>query len=296
VAISLDGLRFILASRAAGVDLRRPLMIGRLSLDVSELDLVVAARRYGLPWSRSEARTMLVEADGFCEPFLRRLGARAPESLDASAFEGSSIVHDLNQPISEALAGRYSAVIDGGTLEHVFDFPTAIHNCMRLVAPEGDLLLMTPANNHLGHGFYQFSPELFFRLLSPDNGFRVERMLLKDTRRWSSWWEVGDPASGGWRGEVTSCRAQVLYIRARRIGDVDVDLPPPQQSDYASAWARAGVPQGAAPASAAGSTRTRIRRTAGAPIRKLGRFYDPWLRFGFAKRRHDRAYFRKVSL
>ena len=34
---------------------------------------------------------------------------------------------------------------------------------------------ITPANNFFGHGFYQFTPELFFRIFSAANGFEVER-------------------------------------------------------------------------------------------------------------------------
>jgi 2-polyprenyl-3-methyl-5-hydroxy-6-metoxy-1,4-benzoquinol methylase len=57
-------------------------------------------------------------------------------------------------------------VFDGGTLEHIFDYPTAIKNCMKMVKPGGHLLLTTPANNWFGHGFYQFSPELFYSFVS----------------------------------------------------------------------------------------------------------------------------------
>ena len=55
-------------------------------------------------------------------------------------------------------------VIDGGLLEHVFDFPTAIRNCMRMVRQGGHLILNLPVNNFPGHGFYRFSPELVFRV------------------------------------------------------------------------------------------------------------------------------------
>ena len=33
------------------------------------------------------------------------------------------------------------------------------------------MFVFTMANNHMGHGFYQFSPELFFRVFQPENGF-----------------------------------------------------------------------------------------------------------------------------
>ncbi|GHV03646.1 hypothetical protein AGMMS50229_03290 [Campylobacterota bacterium] len=42
---------------------------------------------------------------------------------------------------------------------------------MELVKTGGHLILGTPIDNYYGHGFYQFSPELFFSLLDRDNGF-----------------------------------------------------------------------------------------------------------------------------
>jgi hypothetical protein len=42
-------------------------------------------------------------------------------------------VHDFNVEIPPVLDEQYSVVIDGGTLEHVFDFPMAIRNSNRTV-------------------------------------------------------------------------------------------------------------------------------------------------------------------
>ena len=109
---------------------------------------------------------------GYAEEFLKRLGAKETISIDASAYEGASLVHDMNLPIGDDLKRRFSVVIDGGTLEHVFNFPVAIKNCMQMVDVGGHFFVHTMANNFMGHGFYQFSPELFYRVFSPENGFR----------------------------------------------------------------------------------------------------------------------------
>ena len=64
-------------------------------------------------------------------------------------------------------AGQFDVVYDGGTLEHVFNFPVALRNAMELLRPGGRLFTIhTCANNLCGHGFYQFSRELFYRTLS----------------------------------------------------------------------------------------------------------------------------------
>ena len=122
-----------------------------------------------------------------------------------------------------------------GLWEHVFDFPAAVRNCMRLVAVNGHFLTVTVANNMAGHGFYQFSPEVFYRILSPQNGFRVERMLLTETSS-GRWYEVRDPALVGSRGQLRTFRPVYLCIVARRIAAGPVLATPPQQSDYVSRW------------------------------------------------------------
>ena len=93
-------------------------------------------------------------------------------SIDASAYENATMVHDMNLPVGDELKQKFSVVIDGGTLEHVFNFPTAIRNCMEMLKVGGHFFAHTMANNFMGHGFYQFSPELFYRVFSPENGFR----------------------------------------------------------------------------------------------------------------------------
>ena len=53
--------------------------------------------------------------------------------MDISDYEGAQIIHDLNFVIPERLEKKYDVVIDGGTLEHIFNFPIAISNCMKMV-------------------------------------------------------------------------------------------------------------------------------------------------------------------
>ena len=125
------------------------------------------------------------------ETLFQSLGASSVDSMDNSDFEGARLVHDLNQPIPADWKGRYDAVIDGGTLEHVFNFPVALRNVMEMVQPGGRLFIHNCANNLCGHGFYQFSPELFFRVLSPANGFQMQHCVAVEygvRRRWFAAW------------------------------------------------------------------------------------------------------------
>jgi SAM-dependent methyltransferase len=165
------------------------------------------------------------------------LGASVADSVDASAYEQAKLIHDMNQPLPKNGAigearGRYDAVLDFGCLEHVFDFPTAWRNCVDLCRVGGHVLHALPANNLSGHGFYQFSPELFFNLYQPARGFELRGLwfALKADRRY--WWAVADPMKV--RRRVNLCNAHEVYVLvlARKLREPG-NLPPPQQSDYA---------------------------------------------------------------
>jgi SAM-dependent methyltransferase len=165
------------------------------------------------------------------------LGAERLETMDASAFEGASITHDLNQPVPPELKGKFDAVIDAGTLEHVFDVPTALRGCLEMVKPGGHFVSFAPANNYFGHGFYQFSPELFFRVLSPANGFRLEWMVAVEYGPRRRWFEVSDPEAIKSRVVLINHFPVLLFLYAKKVASVELLTASPLQSDYVAMWA-----------------------------------------------------------
>jgi hypothetical protein len=236
VAITVQGLRFLLASREAGVSFERFCMIGRQSLMIDPSALRKILGRAGIVLSGQECKDLFQQAGGFAEPLLRLLGAREIESVDASSFEGASLVHDMNVPIGDRYRNHFSTVLDGGSLEHVFNFPCAIRNCMEMVAPGGHFLALTPANNWLGHGFYQFSPELFFRVFCPQNGFEPPQVIAWEMYPNAPWYQVADPAERGARVKLINRRPTCLFVLARKDGGTECLGTFPQQSDYAAKW------------------------------------------------------------
>lgn len=209
---------------ADGVDFTTPLTLGRQDFNVIAPDLA----RLGLPSSLADA----VHA----EPLLTELGATSTASLDASDFEGATIVHDLSAPLPSPMHATFSVVLDIGTLEHVFEFPAALRHALSAVTIGGHFVTIGPVNNDAGHGMYQFSPEMWFRALGPENGFRVRRVLLREMKgRGSTWWDVRDPALVGTRPMFTTAHPAQLYVLAERIsgGAADGSV---MQSDYAAAW------------------------------------------------------------
>jgi SAM-dependent methyltransferase len=248
-------VEFLVQARRDGVEFGRTLTLGRQDMLVSPLRVEATLRAHDC-WPRGVNRQDFLDAlcrkDYYADPFLRALGATAVSSLDASPFEGAEIIHDLNEPIGGGHHDQYDVVIDGGLLEHVFNFPVALKNCMEMVRVGGTLMIHTPANNYFGHGFYQFSPELFFRALSEENGFRIERIVALENdlkhsrfidRRYTSElagrsYDVTDPDALKRRGLLVGRRPVVLHIRATRLRRAPIFARPPQQSDYAAAWRR----------------------------------------------------------
>jgi hypothetical protein len=94
--------------------------------------------------------------------FFRMLGASDVLALDHSAFEGAELVWDLNEPIPPDFADRFDFILDGGTLEHVFNTRQALVNVGKMLRVHGRVVHMSPTSNYVNHGFYQFSPTLFF--------------------------------------------------------------------------------------------------------------------------------------
>ena len=171
----------------------------------------------------------------FTDDVLRSLGFEHVDILDISGYEGANILQDLNVPIPPKLHERYDLIVDGGSLEHVFNFPMAIENIMRMAKVGGEIILISPSNNYCGHGFYQISPELFFRVFSPENGFEMLRIYMHCGGRY---YHVTDPVSVKGRVELLNSKLALLMVHARKVAHLPEKLSPPQQSDYVTEWSK----------------------------------------------------------
>ena len=241
MGLDINAVQFLIAARKRGVEFGEVLTLGRQDLNVFPAKMRKVLKAGGLS---DELFRPEAPDTRFAEPIFKTLGAKQVYSMDFSAYEGASFVHDLNKPIGPDLRERFDLVYDGGTLEHVFHFPTALQNTMEMVRVGGRLFIHTGTNNYCGHGFYQFSPELFFRALSDVNGFKVERMVLHPMGPYGSWREVADPEDIRSRVELITFYPVQLLIQARRISAVPVFAETPQQSDFVPRWDK---PDGAKP-------------------------------------------------
>jgi len=225
MGLDIYGARFLLAEKSRGVAFGRTLTLGRQGIYMRKSLYAMFLESLGVQSTVSE----------YADDFFRGIGSEPLIPMDASDYEGAAIIHDMNEPIDAKYHAAFDTVVDGGTLEHVFNFPNALRNCMEMVKPGGQLVLMNPWHNFSGHGFYQFSPELIHNALSEQNGYRVEKMLIAAE---GSWYSVKNPSEIRRRTEIVTRDPVLLYVTARRISNSPVFSLWPQQSDYSAAWDR----------------------------------------------------------
>jgi SAM-dependent methyltransferase len=178
----------------------------------------------------------------YCEQMLiDYFGASNVDSIDNSSYENATYIHDMNKPLPLELYQKYDTVIDGGTLEHVYNAPRALENFSHLCKPGGQILHILPANNFCGHGFWQISPELFFSLYSTNNGYGDTEVFVADlTDRWK-WYQVRNPTDGK---RVNISSPTELWVMARTVlKTADFSHSVVQQSDYIHEWEHKATPQ-----------------------------------------------------
>lgn len=236
MGITKNCSRFLVYARAKGVSYERAIMLGRQVLYVNKDEFIDQIKHYSVA---SSEMAMSLPFEKFAEPLFSILGATRIDSIDYSDYEGASIIHDLNQPLPQFLQKKYSILFDGGTLEHVFNFPQAIKNCMDMLEVGGHFLSITPTNNLCGHGFYQFSPELFFSLFSEKHGFVIKLLAMgveQDAEGITEWYQVNDPKTVKRRVTLRNSQPTHIMIIAQKITDTENISLQPIQSDYEMVW------------------------------------------------------------
>jgi hypothetical protein len=169
----------------------------------------------------------------YCEELLATttFGAKRVDSFDYSDFEGCTFVADFNKPF--APPRQYATVIVAGCVEHIYNVPQALRNISLLCADGGQILHFLPANNLCGHGFWQFSPELFFSLYSKENGYSETQVFIVDADDETAWYEVVAPHRGK---RVCLWSDTPLFVFCRTVKRGDFRHDDVQQSDYVFLW------------------------------------------------------------
>lgn len=194
---------------------------------------VTLGRQSVLLGTKTSKRWLGNNEGAWAEGLLKKhFGSDTTDSIDNSDYEGANILADLNKPIPESLHGCYDTVLDLGCTEHIFDVQQSFSNIRNLCKIGGLIVHAVPSNNCCGHGFYQFSPELFFSVYSEINGYVDTEVFLVDLCDQTHWFRV-TPPSNGERINIQSNTEVHVMVVTRYLGESFLSA---QQSDYKFIW------------------------------------------------------------
>jgi hypothetical protein len=241
MGIDIPAVQLLCCAKSVGVDFSDTMTIGRLTVGAPPKAIASILGVIGI----TRKQTSGLSQGQFAEPLFALLGARHVSSVDVSDYQKATHIHDLNEPLPTSLASRFSVVHDGGTIEHVFNILQAFKNCMEMVRIGGHFIQVNNANNYMGHGFWQFCPELIYRIFSRENGFQIRAVLMHEhvTPSSGTWYKVEDPAAHHSRVELINDRRTYICTIAQRVEDTKIFARFPQQSDYVEVWRQAREPR-----------------------------------------------------
>ena len=231
MGIEYNAIKTFLLAESQGVSFKKIATIGRQGVHIKTGKILKLLKKTSAHSGQSTHEEWINEK--FAEKFLKVFGAESVDSFDYSSYEGATFIHDMNKPIDNKYKQKYSVVFDGGSLEHIFNFPTAIKNCMEMVEVNGHFISVNMCNNYSGHGFYQFSPELFFRIFTNDNGYEMSGVYISDNLKW---YKVKDPATIKSRVTFINNHGTYIIVIAKKIENKEIFKLAPQQSDYIECW------------------------------------------------------------
>ena len=203
------------------------LTLGRLGNQIDKKKLKLLGLENNIAFSKEYCDAILIDY----------FGANLVHSIDNSNFEGANIIFDMNDEL-ENITKQYDTIVDIGTSEHVFNINQNLKNMSKLCKRGGRIIHCLPANNQCGHGFWQFSPELFFSLYDESNGYQSTRLHLIDNNNDKSYWQINKKPKNE-RLELNSFTP--LYIFVVTTKKLENVIQKAQQSDYEYVWNKKSI-------------------------------------------------------
>jgi hypothetical protein len=186
---------------------------------------------FNLNISLDECRDIARER--FTDKLFQKLGASRVISIDASDYEGATVIHDMNRNLPDGKITPVDFIYDGGSMEHIFNVPIMLRTVSQTLKIGGIYFGTCPANGEPGHGFYQFSPEFYYRSLRY-HGFEVLRLYLSASQYPVRWYRVVDPSDIHCRVTFLSAEPIYCFVLARKVDSKPSGAIAPMQSDYES--------------------------------------------------------------
>src|SRR5262245_45050206 len=158
------------------------LLIGRQTVYFTPRDILALLREHGIDVSgvsefdieidrdTSNRHPGLAKGDLISDRALfRLLGVPSVRALDHSDGEGADVVCDRTVPVPPEMHGSVDFIVDGSSLDNVFDPAAVVRNFARMLRPGGRLITSNVFSND--HEPYTMLPPLWFLDYFVANGF-----------------------------------------------------------------------------------------------------------------------------
>lgn len=155
------------------------LVIGRQTIQLTPGEAIDRIRSAGVAPATERVEDLLTDdateqgkGVGYIrdDEFFRLLGVEEFFCLDHSDYEGATLIHDLNKPLPSKYERIADFIVDGSTLDNIFDPAAGIVNINKLLKPDGRLLSINTGTN-TNVPYLVFTPMWFFDYFCY-NGFR----------------------------------------------------------------------------------------------------------------------------
>lgn len=174
-----------------GVEDKSLCMMGKQAIHIEWDSFMKIVKSYGFRYDETMYKKIngIMPIDSY--KFFKMFGISEVHALDVSKHEGADIICDLNKELPKNLYQQFDFIVNGGTLEHVFDVAKAMTNMSNMVKESGMIIHLAPLAGYVDHGFYSISPTFFLDYYSENNfaikNLDMEFLLDKDIpSKWDS--------------------------------------------------------------------------------------------------------------
>ena len=111
---------------------------------------------------------------------LKNMGATNVHSLGYLNSKYSNIKCNLNVPfVNKQFYNKYDCILDGGTMEHVFNTLECLRTFKNLLKIGGTIIHMNPCLGYFNHGFYSFQPTFYFDFYESNGFSKIECYIFE---------------------------------------------------------------------------------------------------------------------
>lgn len=168
-------IKLLKIAKVNGIQEKSLAMMGKQDININFKEFMNTIKNMGIKYDDVMADSIMQSEHIDAFDFFRMFGFGKVSAVDYSEYEGADIVFDLNSDLPDELNESFDYIINGGTLEHVFDIKKAVINMSKMLKCGGIIMHTSPAVGWVNHGFYSISPT-FFQDFYSVNGFEIENM------------------------------------------------------------------------------------------------------------------------